>query len=231
MERTRWIALVVGVFATLLIIAVATAEPVPIADRAPSLPFSLPEIEVDITIPTTEPVLVQPSPVRERTTERAEWMTLAIELSLMFMLLAAVALIAKRLWQKRPALAIGGSGADEPFDVLDDIAEAMADDAATQREILRTGAPRNAIVECWLRVETLVADSGLEPDPSDTSAEFTSRVFRQFDVDHHAVASMAALYREARFSSHTMDESHRVAAIAALDEIHGSLRATERAEP
>ena len=43
------------------------------------------------------------------------------------------------------------------------------------------------------------------------------------DADSAAVTRLAALYREARFSDHPLDESHRAAALAALDAIHARL--------
>jgi hypothetical protein len=42
-------------------------------------------------------------------------------------------------------------------------------------------------------------------------------------VDAPALETLAALFREARFSSHMMDEGHREAALDALDRIHASL--------
>ena len=44
------------------------------------------------------------------------------------------------------------------------------------------------------------------------------------DVDADALAAFAALYREARFSDHEMNERHRESAVAALDDIHAALR-------
>ena len=43
-----------------------------------------------------------------------------------------------------------------------------------------------------------------------------------------AIARLAERYREARFSEHEVTEAHRAVAVAALDEIHASLRAPLR---
>lgn len=43
-------------------------------------------------------------------------------------------------------------------------------------------------------------------------------------VDPNAIDELSALYREARFSTHTMGEPERAAALAALDDIHAGLR-------
>ena len=85
--------------------------------------------------------------------------------------------------------------------------------------------PRNAIVECWLRLEAAVIAAGVERAPSDTSAELTERVLASCQVDGAAISTLAALYREARFSEHPMGEESRRSAIDALGVVHHSLRA------
>ena len=119
-------------------------------------------------------------------------------------------------WRRRP------SGPTD-FDVLPDVAAAIVDEAASQRAALLTGEPRNAIVRCWLQLENDVAAVGLTRHPADTSAEFTARVVGQYTVDPDAIDDLAALYREARFSRHPIDESARRAALDALDRLHVAL--------
>jgi hypothetical protein len=133
-------------------------------------------------------------------------------------------------WRHRPNLRLRrprGRPAVE-FDALDDVAAAITADAAAQRSALQRGAPRNAIVECWLLLEAAVVDVGVQRDPSDTSAEFTQRVLATVSVDPAAIADLAALYREARFSDHPMNEESRRAAIEALDAVHDGLRSGRR---
>ena len=91
----------------------------------------------------------------------------------------------------------------------------MDADAADQRAALLRGSPRNAIVECWLRLEGVVAEAGLPRDPADTSTEFTARVLASYAVDQRVILQLSALYREARFSTHPMDEGHRTVAVPA----------------
>jgi hypothetical protein len=50
------------------------------------------------------------------------------------------------------------------------------------------------------------------------------RVLATHHVDPVAIARLAALYREARFSDHPMGEDARRAAIDALDDVHDGLR-------
>jgi hypothetical protein len=92
-------------------------------------------------------------------------------------------------------------------------------------DLILRGSARNAIVACWVRLETAVEQAGLVRDPAETPAEMTHRVLRAYAVDPGAIEALAALYREARFSSHDMSEVHREQAQHALDEIRRQLRA------
>ena len=110
------------------------------------------------------------------------------------------------------------------------VAEAMAGDADEQRaELALEGEPRNAIVAVWHRFEQQAVRAGVERRAWQTTAEFVLGVLDRVGADRGAVSRLADLYREARFSDHSMTEEHRRAALAALDEIHAGLRVPTRA--
>ena len=117
---------------------------------------------------------------------------------------------------------------DVEFEVLDSAAqvtEVMSEDAEEQRTLLAIGGePRNAIVECWQRFEQQAVRAGIERRPWQTTAEFVLGALDLVGADRGAVAGLADLYREARFSDHPMTEEHRRQALDDLDEIHASLR-------
>jgi uncharacterized protein DUF4129 len=117
---------------------------------------------------------------------------------------------------------------DVEFEVLGSAAqvtEVMAEDAEEQRSLLAVaGEPRNAIVECWDRFEQQAVRAGVQRRPWQTTAEFVLGVLDLIGADRGAVARLADLYREARFSDHPMTDEHRAAALDALDAIHRSLR-------
>lgn len=102
-------------------------------------------------------------------------------------------------------------------------AEAILSDVEDQRELLETGTPRNAIVACWHRFEIQAADAGVPRRRSETSSEFTLRLLDLVDADLDAVAVLARLYREARFSDHDLGEPARDEARTALDALHRGL--------
>lgn len=90
-------------------------------------------------------------------------------------------------------------------------------------EAIERGAPRNAIVAAWVALEEAAGAAGLPRQPAETSTEYVVRVLRFWDVDPRSLAGLAALYREARFSTHPLTEVHRQRAISALATIRSDL--------
>ena len=112
------------------------------------------------------------------------------------------------------------------FDVLDvpvPLAEVIRGDAADQLALLLGGSPRNAIVACWDRFEEQAERVHAARKDWETSSEFTLRLLERVSADAAAVNRLEALYHEARFSTHEIDESRREAAVEALQAIHLSL--------
>ncbi|HPF82261.1 DUF4129 domain-containing protein [Nostocoides australiense] len=106
---------------------------------------------------------------------------------------------------------------------VEPVAEAVLDDADEQFAALRSGAPNNAIVTCWQRLEAAIDRAGCPALPWETPAEVTSAVLRRFEIDDDAIAGLADLYREARFSRHALGEADRERAVDALTRIHEGL--------
>ncbi|WP_263995624.1 DUF4129 domain-containing protein [Mycobacterium yunnanensis] len=85
--------------------------------------------------------------------------------------------------------------------------------------------PRKAIIACYAAMErrlSLLPEAA--PRDFDTASEVLARA-----VDHHALApdsatQLVALFEEARFSPHVMDEGHRDAAVAVLTAVLDELR-------
>lgn len=107
------------------------------------------------------------------------------------------------------------------------LAQGVREDAAAQQEALIGGPVSDAIISCWIRLEQSVERAGVIRHPSETSAELSMRVLDGIDVDPVALHDLAALYREARFSRHPMNEAARTQARTALDRIHATLPAVD----
>ncbi|SFI81095.1 DUF4129 domain-containing protein [Nocardioides psychrotolerans] len=120
-----------------------------------------------------------------------------------------------------------GTPPEVDFDTLPQhspaVAQAILEDASDQRGTLAEGTPRHAIVACWHRFESQAAGVGVARLPHETSSEFTLRLLDLVAADRHSVSRLAALYREARFSDHELDEQARDQARAALDDLHADL--------
>ena len=227
MERRAAFALSTGTIVAVLFAAIATGGEVELAQRSPSLPWATTR---DTPVPaTTEPTAPPdhrpPGDFRLRLPHIVD-----VAFQLLFVACvayAAVLVVAYRVASpSEAAMEVQAPAAGpSPFDVVADMAAIIDADADAQRAALRHGSPRNAIVECWLRLEAAVLAAGVRQEPADTSTELTVRVITSYDVDSVAIERLAALYREARFSEHSMGEDARRAAIEALDEIHDGLRA------
>ena len=104
--------------------------------------------------------------------------------------------------------------------------------AARQARMVREGSPREAIIATWLDLERLVATAGVPRRPSETSSELVVRVLDDREVPAAALTDLAALFREARFSTHELTEALRERAAGDLDAVHAALGARGRgAEP
>lgn len=131
---------------------------------------------------------------------------------------------ALRAWQNRSRPEPKPTDID--FDVLDDpdlVVEQIRQDSVDQFELLLGGTPRNAIVACWDRFEEQAERVNAARRPWETASEFTLRLLDAVNADSEAVRRLAALYQEARFSAHSIDEESRRSAVEALEAIHESL--------
>lgn len=215
-----------GALVAVLLVAASASGDVQYVARGPSLSFeSAPEFPP--TTIRTEDDDAEEDDEREVSRvafELPDVVSSVLQLALLAGAIALAAITLRYFWRNRPDLRWRRRGPAPAFDVVADVATAITDDAAAQHAALRTGAPRNAIVACWLRLESAVVDAGCRRSPADTSADLTQRVLSDFAVDAQAITELADLYREARFSAHDMDESARGRAIRSLDQVHDDLR-------
>lgn len=107
-------------------------------------------------------------------------------------------------------------------------ASSVTIDAASARTALLGGRPRNAIVACWMQLERDAGAAGLPRLEAETSAEYAARVMGEATGNVVPVDELAELYREARFSRHELDDSHRARAVDALEAVIAELAPTER---
>ncbi len=226
MTRSTWTLVAAGALAATVVVWSAAASDVELWHDAP--PRDRTEQRVD---GEPEPVEV-PEVLPEMPDEPAEPgdgpdLSLPIKVVLGIGAVAVLVLIVR--WLVR--LAGGGRRRRRPPPEIVplpevDLADAVDEVADDLHQRLASGTPRNAIVRCWIVLEEAVAATGTGRLASETSAEFTARVIGERSVDATAIGDLAALYREARFSRHSLAEHHRQAAVAAVERLRQQLRAT-----
>ena len=138
----------------------------------------------------------------------------------------AAALFAMRGWWPND-WPLGGARQRRPggFGSLPAVADSeLGVNVEEARAALSRGQPRNAIVECWMRLEVDIAAAGWPRFGAETSAEYVERIVAEASVDPFAISDLAALYREARFSDHPLGETDRTRAVEALTRVEASLR-------
>lgn len=222
------LAIAIGALVAVLFAAVATSGSVRYADGPPRFLEQLDEVQSSREI-ETESVERDATSEEREDTQLSPFVELALRIALWTLIALATALVVATLWRERPSFGWRRRRRlEEPFDLLPDVAETITRDAAEQRAALQTGAPRDAIVACWLRLEASVVAAGVERRPSDTSTELVERVLTEHQVNPNSLAALAGLYREARFSDHEMHEAARATAISALDQVHAGLARSVR---
>jgi hypothetical protein len=114
----------------------------------------------------------------------------------------------------------------------------IAEDSATLREAVESGRSalrafddaKAAVIACYAAMEESLAAHGAARAAADTPDELLARATQKGVVHGTAPARLTALFYEARFSSHPMDQSQREAAEQALNELARALD-SQRGEP
>lgn len=206
-------AIAIAVFVALIMVwGASSGDPVV---RPPNTTFEFqdPPSNPPPTLPTLDLAPQQPTETPEASNS-LNWLLIVQVIAL-----AVLAYLLFR-WFRRKEVTVADAFV-EPVDELEQLLEATA--VNTDAPAF-TGEPRNAVVACWVALEDGLAASGVVPERSETSLDLTQRVLPRWEVDPVTLATLAELYREARFSRHPITAAQRDAAIAALGEIHASLR-------
>jgi hypothetical protein len=143
------------------------------------------------------------------------------------LLVAAVVVAAVFLWRLlyRPVAA----GHPATYATADDEQRRLADAVDSGRRALLDGIDaRAAVIACYLAMEESLAASGVARRVSDSPQDLLERAATS-GLTGDSAAVLTELFREARYSTHPMGDSHRDRAAAALAEIAGRLDARRAA--
>lgn len=140
-----------------------------------------------------------------------------VALAALVMIGGAAVVAVRRLTQRRGEVAAG-----RPEPEPDPTPGWVGPDAGP--DDLTAGDPAAAVVRAWERAEACLAGRGLGRRRGETAAEHAERVVLLLPpAAGAAVADLAALLQEARFSTHPTGESARQRAIADLGRLEGAL--------
>jgi len=111
-----------------------------------------------------------------------------------------------------------------------ELAEELAATLDDALDDLRAEAdPRRAIIAAYARMERVLAASGSARLPAETPDEYLARVLRDLELTPDAVGRLTALFTQAKFSHHDLDNAMKESAIAALEQVRDELRSLRAA--
>ena len=114
---------------------------------------------------------------------------------------------------------------DAPDLDLEALAMAVTTESSERLAALSAGTPAQGIVAAWSHLEATLHRAGVPLPASRTSTEVSVDVLRRFAVDPDTLATLAGLYREARWSRHPLTEDDRARAAAAYRALDADVRA------
>jgi hypothetical protein len=85
--------------------------------------------------------------------------------------------------------------------------------------------PRRAVIQAYVRMESVLAAHGHGRLPHEAPLEYLARVLRDLDVRAEAAHALTELFERARFSTHEIDLAMRAEAVASLEAVRDDLRA------
>jgi hypothetical protein len=85
--------------------------------------------------------------------------------------------------------------------------------------------PRRAVIACWVRLEQAAAAAGTPRHAGDSPTDLVARLLAEQRLDAGVLTPFAAVYRQARYATHTVDDQMRRQARAALERLRVDLGA------
>jgi hypothetical protein len=154
------------------------------------------------------------------------WLVTVVELAMKLVLVAVVVIVLVAIgralldrWHTREVT-------EDQVAVADIVPEVLLEAALEGERQLSRGTPANAVIAAWVALEDACRAAGVRDDDSRTAAELVTTVLRSHRVDRGPLDTLAALYREARFSAHPIGEDQRTTARESLVQVQADLRRT-----
>jgi uncharacterized membrane protein YidH (DUF202 family) len=174
-------------------------------------PAEPPVSEVVPTATAPAPGVVQDNPDAVLYEPRLAWMPIVVVLVLATAAVAAYLVserrARRRTWERE-------SLAEEVALLLDD----TLDDLRAEPD------PRRAVIAAYVRLERVLAASGVRRAEAETEEEYLGRFLRSLAVTEGAARRLTDLFEWARFSQHAIDVGMKEEAISALEQLRDELR-------
>ena len=219
--RHGWLA-AAALAGFLLVALAARARPAP--PRA--TPAAARPSPRDTTLPANPPTEAPPeAPPRGETHIRLPWSV--IEWLLLGVLLLAAIAILVALWPQLSARLRSRRAPRRarPIDPApDDLIRQVSSMLRTMSQVA-DGQIRDGVILCWSRLEQAAEAAGLRRSAADTSSDLAGRLLASMPLSEAPLNRLAALYREARFSSHPIPAEAVVQARADLAQLRSELEA------
>lgn len=154
-------------------------------------------------------------------------LVLTLVVAAVFTVALVTALRLRLLFLRRrppPGVRRGATGGPVGAEEEETPADAVVGAVEHGLDLLDEGTPRNAIVAAWERLERAAVSARFAHRPADTPTEFVEHALSSYALDAEAIRTLAARYREARFSEHPVTEDHRAEARGCLETLLGQLR-------
>lgn len=166
------------------------------------------------TAPATAPPMPSPSPVDASS---GGWLVLFVLVAVVLLLLVLGGLVTlaaatgriswrRRVPGERAAGLSQGPGAADTSDPLPTAVQRALTEVTDQPDA------REAVVRAWLLLGEAAAAAGTARRPAETAGEYAERLAAAHNLPPTSVERLATLYREARFSDHTVVAEQRDAA-------------------
>ena len=146
---------------------------------------------------------------------------------LMLGLLAVVGYLV-RLWLRsqdrtKPRLLVRRDRPDQLVQRGDEVEMLAAVDAGLAELSDSDADPRRAVIACWVRLERAAAAAGTPRAPGDSPTDLVARLLGAHQVSRPVLGALARVYREARFTTHPIDQRMRQTAVDALRQVRAEL--------
>jgi Domain of unknown function (DUF4129) len=225
--RSRWLLVLAGVGFAIACFA-ATAGPAPTGQR-PDRPVSTAFRTALAT--TSAPDVAEPQRAGHWHFGVPDWLlrdalTLLMGVGAVLAILLIIRLVPKL--QRRPR-----RRRDDEAPVVyapglspEQVSKRVSDTLDDALDAFRRGDRERAIIACWIRLEQIAEQAGFARLSSETSSELAARWLTRLPVSRAPLFTLAELYREARYSSHRLDEAALVTARGALEQLRREISPT-----